>query len=99
MKKLILLLTFIPLFIQATEFTLVAKPGRLLFKTGEIYLKCADNSYDDCAYELDLPIGTYKYINLHDTTLIAVDSIGAYELGEVSDNIVKIFNGGNEKEN
>lgn len=97
MKKLILFLIFVPLFIQATEFTLVGKPGRLLFKTGEIYLKCADNSYDDCAYELDLPTGTYKYINMRDTTLIAVDSTGAYELGEVSDHIVRIFN--NEKEN
>ena len=90
MKKLLLFLIFAPLFMQATEFTLIAKPGKIRFKTGEIYLRCEDNSYDDCAYTLDLPNGTYKYNKRQDTVLIAVDSTGAYEVGEASSNKVKI---------
>jgi hypothetical protein len=89
MKKLILFLIFVPLFIQATEFALVAKPGKLLFKNVEIHLKSDSNLYDDCEYKLDLPAGVYKYINLHDTVLIVVDSVKAYALNEC--NIIKII--------
>lgn len=72
MKKLILLLIFVPVLALASEFVLICKPGYLFIPKGFVRLDCKGE--DTCAFQIDFPDGDYLYRSDDgDSTLITVN--------------------------